>query len=118
MIVREKKIMPLVPRFSVRALVLALKAALAVSRTSGNAVRNQSGLLQHSVQHPFVCFTQCICMILIIIICFLLWPAYLEEPGPLKTIQGRLLYIVCAMLCKTKLQKVFHCKIGTFLPND
>lgn len=93
--------MPLVPLFSIRALVLTLKAALAVSRTSGNAVRNQKGLLQDSVQRPFVCFTQYICMFLIILNFFLLWPAYLEEPGPLKTIQGRLLYIVCAIYGKT-----------------
>lgn len=107
--------MPLVPLFSVRALVLTLKAALAVSMTSCNAVRNQSGLHQHSVQRPFICFTQYICMFLFILNFVPLWLAYLEEPGLLKTIQGCLLCIVCGM---AKLQKVFHCIIGTFLPND
>lgn len=104
MIVREKKIMPLVPLFSIRALVLALKAALAVSMTSCTAVRNQSGLHQHPVHRPFICFTRYICMFLFILNFVPLWSAYLEEPGPLKTIQGHLLCIPCAM---AKLQKVF-----------
>lgn len=67
--------------------MLALKAALAVSRTSSNAVRNQSGLFQDSVLRPFVCFTQYICVFFIIIIFFIMasipggaWPSE-NNPG-------------------------------------